>query len=323
MNICVYGIGGIGGAIGGLLCNFANTQKDINVYFIARGSHLEEIRNNGLQLQLQDSKSLHCTPKGIDSDIHKIPRPDVLFICVKAYDLHVAAIEISEITNHETVIIPLLNGFDIYERIRSVVQNGFILPACIYLGGRKIADGKCALYGPPGMLFYGADPKRLDYEPSKLISLLSVAFDQLYLKTTWLQDPYPAIWQKYIFNVAVNLINAYSGKVLGDILKDDTLRQMTKNILNETTEIILKTGTAVPQDIECKVWGLIEKLPCNTKSSYAVDIENNSMRNEGEIFGTAIIELGKKVNSKTHTIELIFNEIEQQLASRHKDNSGI
>ena len=85
---------------------------------------------------------------------------------------------------------------------------------------------------------------------------------------------------------------------------------MTKSILNETAEIIKKIGAPVQPDVEGMVWGLIEKLPCGTKSSYAVDIENNSMRNEGEIFGTAIIELGKKLNVKTNTIEMVFNEIE-------------
>ena len=154
MNICIYGIGGIGGAIGGLLCNFAKTQKDVNVYFVSRGKHLDEIRNNGLQLQLSDNKLLCCNPKGIDGDITKIPKPDVIFICVKSYDLHESISEISKISNQATIIIPLLNGFDIYERIRSKLENGFVLPACIYLGGRKIAHGKCALFGPPGMLFF-------------------------------------------------------------------------------------------------------------------------------------------------------------------------
>jgi ketopantoate reductase len=51
----------------------------------------------------------------------------------------------------------------------------------------------------------------------------------------------------------------------------------------------------------------------NTKSSYAVDIEKYSKRNEGDIFGTAIIELGKKVNVKTPVIESVFAEINRKL----------
>jgi 2-dehydropantoate 2-reductase len=318
MNICVYGIGGIGGSIGGLLCNYSRTNKDVHVYFIARGDHLNSIRDYGLQLQLPDNQILCNHPTGAHSSITEIPTPDVIFLCVKSYDLPDAISDISHIINSEMIIIPLLNGFDIYERIRNIVKKGLIFPACIYLGGRKISAGKCALFPPPGMLFFGADPMRIDYTPSKLISLLSDAFDKSYLKIMWQQNPYPAIWQKYMFNVAVNLMNAYSGKVLGEILEDTVLRQMTKNILSETAEIVQKIGAPIAPNAENLVWGLIEKLPFTTKSSYAVDIENMK-KNEGEIFGTAIIELGKKTSVHTKTIENVFYEIERKLEKRKAD----
>jgi 2-dehydropantoate 2-reductase len=188
------------------------------------------------------------------------------------------------------IIIPLLNGFDIYDRIRSKIETGLVFPTCIYLGGRKLSDGNCGMYGPTGMIFYGADPKRSEYAPTDLQTILSDAFDP-YINITWQKDPYPAIWQKYMFNVAVNLTNAHSGKNLGGILADTALRQMMKNILKETTDVVLRSGAPVPQDVESRIWDLIEKLPCNTKSSYAVDIDNDKARNEGDIFSTAIIEL--------------------------------
>jgi 2-dehydropantoate 2-reductase len=223
--------------------------------------------------------------------------------------------EISKIATHDTIIIPLLNGFNIYDRIRSKIETGLVLPACIYLGGRKLSDGKCALSASTGMIYYGADPRQSEYMPTDLDTILSDAFDH-YINITWQKDPYPAIWQKYMFNVAVNLTNAYSGKTLGDILADTVLRQMMKNILKETTDVVLRSGAPVPQDVESRIWDLIEKLPCNTKSSYTVDIDNDKARNEGDIFGTAIIELGKSVNVKTDTIEHVFGEIQKGLQSR-------
>jgi 2-dehydropantoate 2-reductase len=168
------------------------------------------------------------------------------------------------------------------------------------------------------MLFYGPDPQHINFTPSLIISLLNRAFDSAYLQITWQNNPYPAIWQKYLFNVAVNLMNAFSGKVLGEILRDDSLRKMTRTILNEAAEVVKKTGAPVSPDIENEVWGIIEKLPCNTKSSYAVDIENGSIRNEGELFGTTIINLGKKVNISTNTIEMVFNAIEKKLHIDHE-----
>jgi 2-dehydropantoate 2-reductase len=46
MRIAVVGVGGVGGYFGG---RFAQTDHD--VFFIARGAHLEAIRKNGLKVE--------------------------------------------------------------------------------------------------------------------------------------------------------------------------------------------------------------------------------------------------------------------------------
>jgi len=46
MNIVVIGIGGVGGYFGGKLA-----QAGFNVTFIARGKHLDAIKNQGLQVK--------------------------------------------------------------------------------------------------------------------------------------------------------------------------------------------------------------------------------------------------------------------------------
>lgn len=312
MNICVYGIGGIGGTFGGLLCNKLENNKNHHVFFVSRGKHLDSIREKGLQLQLPDNKIVLCHPYESHMSIQKFPKPDLVFISVKSYDLSGVIEDLSKVLHPGIVIIPLLNGFDIYERIREKIKTGLILPSCISFGGRKIDDGKCMFY-LPGQLFYGADPQRPEYVPSELISFLSGVFENTGIQTTWMQNPYPAIWQKYMFNVAVNLVSAYSGKVLGEIRIDNTLSRTTRDIIRETADILRRMKAPIPPDIEYSLWELIEKLPFNTKSSYAVDIENYSKRNEGDIFGTAIIELGKKVNVKTPVIESVFAEINRKL----------
>ena len=46
MNIAVIGIGGIGGYFGGKLTKLLQDEdkKNLNIYFIARGKHLDEIK---------------------------------------------------------------------------------------------------------------------------------------------------------------------------------------------------------------------------------------------------------------------------------------
>ena len=51
-NICIFGVGGVGGVFGGKIAHALPQNKDTvrKVYFIARGAHLEEIKKNGLEL---------------------------------------------------------------------------------------------------------------------------------------------------------------------------------------------------------------------------------------------------------------------------------
>lgn len=50
MKIAIIGVGGVGGYFGGKLATHYANNKDVDVTFIARGKHLEEIQNNGLKV---------------------------------------------------------------------------------------------------------------------------------------------------------------------------------------------------------------------------------------------------------------------------------
>lgn len=315
MNICVYGIGGIGGSVGGVLCRNLREEGPHKVHFIARGDHLEAIRRNGLLLKLPDNKIEVCHPGGAFSSIFEAPVPDVVFLCVKSYDLPLVSEELCRISNPDLKVIPLLNGFDIYDQIRKIYRSGYVFPSCIYIGGLRTGNGECHFYFP-GPIIYGADPMYKDYTPTDLVSTLDSALDKSLLNATWVKDSYPAIWQKYMFNVAVNLMNAYTGKVLGELMVDPSWKQMTREILHETVEIVKKSGAPVSPDAEDVTWGIIEKAPYSTMSAYAVDVEKGSKRNEGEIFGKAIIELGRKTGMKTGKIEFVYGEIEKRLKTK-------
>jgi len=81
-NICIAGIGGIGGYFGGIIAHEISQQKDTtrSVSFIARGAHLEEIKKEGLILNTVKGDRLICKPTLATDDIDQIPSP----ICVSS-----------------------------------------------------------------------------------------------------------------------------------------------------------------------------------------------------------------------------------------------
>ena len=86
MRIAVLGIGGVGGYYGGKLARHYDSGGDVEVAFIARGEHLEQIRKRGLKL-LTPEGNLTATPAIATDNPNEIGLVDLMIICVKTYDL--------------------------------------------------------------------------------------------------------------------------------------------------------------------------------------------------------------------------------------------
>ena len=114
--------------------------KKFEVYFIARGEHLKAIKQRGITVKTPE-RIFSAKPTLATSDIDEIPSPDLILLCVKSYDLKQAVASIKPVINGDSVIIPLLNGIDISERIREVMDTGIVLPACLYLGTHIESSG--------------------------------------------------------------------------------------------------------------------------------------------------------------------------------------
>lgn len=308
-NICIYGVGGVGGYFGGKIA-FTTSQlkgKTKNVSFIARGSHLQEIRKNGLILNTSVQNGLICKPDIATDDIDEIPAPDVCLICVKSYDLEGVVKTLKRKIKNQTVIIPLLNGVDIYERIRSVINNGIILPSCVYVGTHREKPGVVTQKGGDGIILSGFDPQFTDYNPDELTHF----FHEREITFECHDDPYKPIWEKYIFIASFGLVTAYAKKTLGEVLSDQVLKELVRKIMGEIISITERKGIKLPEDTANKSIEKAYNFPFETKTSYQRDIEIKGQLNEGDIFGRTIIRIGKALGVPTPVTQSMYNEIQK------------
>ena len=109
MHFVIVGCGAVGGYFGGRLA-----QHGENVTFIARGQQLENMKASGLTIEsiegdvhLDKVNTLDAT--SLTSDSLATPA-DVIFICVKSYQLSTAMTQIKPLITEHTRVIPLLNG---------------------------------------------------------------------------------------------------------------------------------------------------------------------------------------------------------------------
>ena len=304
-SVCVYGIGGVGGYFCGKIAHeISKGNRAIQVYFIGRGEHLKAVQQHGLNL-ITDKEKFLCFPNIATDNIRHIPTPDLYLLCVKGYDLDNAAASISKNISADTIILPLLNGVDIYERIRTSLQKAIVSPASVYVSSSIEKPGSIRQKGPEGHIVFGKDPKHLSYNYKYLIEF----FNEMGISNTWHDNPYPAIWEKYIFITAFSLMTAYSGKTIGGVLADDKLKRMTENIMKEVVLIGKAKNIDFEQDIVEKTIQKTQDFPYETKTSFQRDYEKGKTRHEGDIFGGTLIYLAKEHNILIPTITEVYGEL--------------
>src|SRR5688572_10772744 len=132
-TVGIIGVGGVGGYFGGKLCRVQSNGSGISISFVARGEHLQAIQESGLLLSSDEGDDV-CRPALATDDFADLPRLDLCLICVKEFDLAGVLSRLGPIASNETIFLPLLNGVDVYARIRAVIKKGIVLPACVYVG---------------------------------------------------------------------------------------------------------------------------------------------------------------------------------------------
>jgi len=296
-RICVAGIGGIGGYIGFHLGrNWASAQgSNRQLSFLARGEHLKAIQEKGLTFYSPSGEEGMVKPHRATDDPSILPVQDLVVLCVKGYHLQEICHQLHPIVGDTTAILPLLNGIDIYERIRSILSKGIVLPACIYISSTREGPGAVRQSGGKGNIIAGADPRYPGYDPVPLIQMMQEAG----IPFEWQENPFPALWSKYLFIASFALVTGMSGKPIGGVLADPDLKERLRHIMEEVLALARAKGVEFPSTVIEEVLARAAAFPYDTKTSYQRDLEVPGKPNEGDLFGGTILRMGKELGIPT------------------------
>jgi 2-dehydropantoate 2-reductase len=300
-SICVAGVGGVGGFFGGLLA----ASGAARVGFLARGEHLASIQRQGLTLDSAVAGNLVCRPNMAAAHLAEMGEADLYLVAVKGYDLDGLSRSLAPLVSEDTIILPLLNGVDIGERMRRHIPNGLILPACVYIGSRIEAPGHVVHVGGPGLLHFGPDPARPDMDPRPLLSL----FERAGISCEWHEDAAAAVWTKYVFIAAYGLVSAASGLSLGEIRADSGLNARTEAVMEEIAALAAKRGIDLPADIVAASLRKADDFPPETTTSYQRDVAAKKAADEGDLFGGTILRLGEELGVDVPATRALYDDI--------------
>ena len=304
-HIVVVGLGGVGGYFGFKINQFNETANQFTISFIARDQTYNIVKTNGLTLLSPEHPNSITKPNHLLQSVSEINDPDLVLICVKEYDLENVCKQLKQIITDKTILLPMMNGADIYDRIRKIIPDNTILPACVYVASHIREKGIVEHKGKAGKLIFGKDPANLFTDIDWIIGLMKNSQIDFDFKDNSFTD----IWTKFIFVSSFGLVTAKYNSSIGTVCADEIQKLEATEIMKEVKLIADKKGINLPDDIIEKTFEKAMTFPPATPTSLQLDINVKKGNSELELFAGAIINYGKDLNIKTPFTEKIYSEL--------------
>ena len=306
MKICVAGIGGIGGTLGGVLA-----KKYTDVSFIARGARKDKISKDGLVVNSKLWGNFIAKPKIVTDNISEIQTPDLLFICVKSYSLEAMCKQVEPLIGEKTLVIPVMNGVDSAERARKYLPNATVLDAVIYITTSSLKDYSIHQVGNTYKFSIGrnGEDEVLSAKIEEVLKVLASAG----LEASHSKDIEATCWKKFIMNCGFNVITARYLINIGAVHESEKLQKEMKDLFQEALAVALAKGINVEKNLaEIYFKSVMEKSDPKSSSSMKLDFENKR-KNELDLFGGHIIEEAKKLGIKVPVTTEFYDAMQEQL----------
>jgi 2-dehydropantoate 2-reductase len=295
MNIVVIGAGGVGGYYGGKLA-----QAGFNVTFVVRGKTLEAIKTNGLQVKsINGDFVVH--PKVINT-ISEIKKPDVIILGVKSWQVDEIAVQLKPIITKHTMVLPLQNGADNADRLRSILPKENVLAGLCKIVSKIESPGIINHFVFEPEIVFG---EYNNTSSERVISLKEV-FDKAGFSNKISENIHLDIWKKFLFITTISGIGAITQSVFGVIREDKDLRQIVYQTANEIVTVANAKGIALTNDDVEMTLKVIDNLDYNTTASMQRDIMEGRP-SELENFNGYIVKTGKKSHITTPTNAFIYH----------------
>jgi 2-dehydropantoate 2-reductase len=306
-KITIIGLGGVGGYFGFKLAHQYKDDPTVEITFVARGETYETVKASGLTLLSSEHADPIVRPDIIINDIAQLPESDLIIICVKEYDLEKVCFQLKEKIKEDTLLLPLMNGVDIYDRIRKIITIGVLLPACVYVASHIKQKGVVEHKGNSGKIIVGKDPQKKSIEPIWMVDLLKESGVEVIYK----QNSLPDIWTKFFFIASFGLVTARYNKSIGQVSEEAHLRARAEAIMHEIQQIAKYKAIHIPEDIIELTFEKASTFPYTTPTSLQLDVHANKAHTELELFAGAIIDYGRQLNVPVIETEKIYAEIRQ------------
>lgn len=304
-KICVVGLGGVGGYVGGVLA-----KKYPHVSFIVRGSRKESIENKGLNVKSDYMGDFNVMPEKVTDVADELGIMDYIFICVKNYSLEQVCKQIACMVGEKTVVVPIMNGTNPGERTRKYLGKGIVLDSLIYIVSGSEEDFTVVQKGDYASIHIGL--KNPSAKEKNDIENVHQLLNITGLECVVEEDIEAAIWKKYIMNCAFNVITAYYSATTGELRSDPKKIEEFKMLTSEACLVARTMGVKIPDRMEEDIFNRFMNVqPDGATSSLRRDMDAGRP-NELETFSGNLLELSEQYGLNIPITKQFYSDLKRR-----------
>jgi len=296
MRIAVVGAGGVGGYFGGLLARAGN-----EVIFLARGKHLQAMRERGLHVISSTHGEFTILPAAAEEDPARVGPVDYVIVALKTYHLEAAAPTLAPLVGAGTTVIPLLNGVTAHEVLRA------------HLPRPAVAGGLCAVFSQieaPGVIRMGGNVKtvvvgELEGPPSERLDRIVEAWKGQGVEASQSDDILAALWTKFLFIASAGGATSLARVPIGVVRAQEETRTLLVEAFQEVEAVARAQGIRLAPDVVETTLRMVDGLEPQVTTSMQRDVAAGK-RFELEAFSGTIVRAGGAVGIATPVHAAIY-----------------
>ena len=296
MRIAIMGSGGVGGYLGARLA-----QGGADVMFVARGAHLAAMRASGLAIESED-EPIHLPKVNATDDPRTIGRVDIVLFTVKLWDTERAARSLLPTVGPETGIISFQNGVQKDDVLRTVFGADAVMGGVAYMATTIGRPGVIVQTGTMQRMIFG----EYDGRHSPRAEALLAAARSGGIKAEISDDIRRAIWEKYVFLVALSGSTTSMRLPLGPIRNHPRTRQFLLDLMRETVAVGRAQGVALPEDYAQQRVPFVDGLPADMTSSMHHDLERGQPLELRWLSG-GVVDMGTPLGVPTPANQAVYD----------------
>jgi 2-dehydropantoate 2-reductase len=295
MKIGIIGTGGVGGYFGGKLALAGH-----EVIFIARGAHLEAIKQNGLQVKSLNG-NFTIQPAYATDHLEALQAADLILFGVKAWQIKETGEQLKGIIDKKTVLLPLQNGVMSSEELQDIFPESHVLGGLCRIISKIESPGVIVHVAVNPTITFG----ELSNEPTEAALRIKQTFDEAGIESYLAEDIQAERWKKFI-SICVSGLLAITKTNYGELRTIPETRQLMIQLITEVCNVSQGAKIKLPADFVEKTIAIHDSLPYESNSSMARDI-GEGKPSELEYQNGTVVRLGKKYGIETPVNQFIYS----------------